>query len=269
MLGSLYPDTLLSQVSSEWECGGVTLLFQFFLLNVCILMYAEYLLRLMKQQIDSLIAQDQQLQAFLTWVSQKSRAVRTSYRSVTVRAFYFDLALTRALGRVGGTLDLALAFNRTLTCNLERQLALDLTLDRALGFEQVVELSRDPAKVLDCVLERVLARTSVLEPRLERCLRILKTQMLHFGRDENEFKLQWSVHGKVWIEQLRSVTLSDRNIGHNWQLSHQQMEAIKQYYDANCLLVACLNSDPYITQKVRAEIEKSLLLPIAEIKSQV
>lgn len=219
----------------------------------------------MKQQIDSLLAQDQQLQAFLTWVSRKSRAVPTSYRSVTVRAFYFDLALTRALGRVGGTLDLALAFNRTLTCNLERQLALDLTLDRALGFEQVVELSRDPAKVLECVLERALARTRVLEPLLEQSLGLLKAQMLNFGRDENEFKQQWSVHGKVWIEQLRAVTLSYRNIGHNWHLSHQQLEAMKQYHDANCLLVACLNSDRYITQKVRPEIENTLLLPIAEL----
>jgi len=33
----------------------------------------DYLLQLMKQQIDKLVACDQQLQAFLTWVSQKSR----------------------------------------------------------------------------------------------------------------------------------------------------------------------------------------------------
>ena len=77
---------------------------QVFLLNVGILLYAEYLLQLMKQEIDELLAQDERLQAFLTWVSQKSYAVPTSYKIVIVRAFYFDLALARALALVGCTL---------------------------------------------------------------------------------------------------------------------------------------------------------------------
>lgn len=53
--------------------------------------------------------------------------------------------MARALGLVGGTLDLARAFNRTLTCNLERHLALDLALDRVLGLGRGVIMNHSKA----------------------------------------------------------------------------------------------------------------------------
>nr|MDZ8059255.1 hypothetical protein [Nostoc sp. EkiNYC01] len=56
------------------------------------------------------------------------------------------------------------------------------------------------------------------------------------------------------------------NITPEWQLSVQQMELFQQYYDANKSLVDCLNSDFYVSRKVRQKIEDTLLLPIAEIK---
>jgi hypothetical protein len=41
---------------------------------------------------------------------------------------------------------------------------------------------------------------------------------------------------------------------------------LQQYYNANKLLVDCLNSDCYVSREVRQEIEDTLLLPIAEIE---
>jgi hypothetical protein len=41
-----------------------------------------------------------------------------------------------------------------------------------------------------------------------------------------------------------------------------------QYYDANELLVACLNSGCLVSNRVREEIEETLLLPIAEIENR-
>lgn len=100
------------------------------LLSVGMLRNADYLLQLMKQRIDQLIAQDKQLQAFLSWVSQKAAAVSVPYKLVTVRAFYFDLELARTLDLVGGTLDLARAldFDLARTLAIDFELALDSTL---------------------------------------------------------------------------------------------------------------------------------------------
>lgn len=52
------------------------------------------------------------------------------------------------------------------------------------------------------------------------------------------------------------------NIGHDWQFSNTQVSLLQQYYDANKLLVDCLNSDCYVSQSVRQEIEDTLLLTI-------
>ncbi len=244
---------------------GLLTKLQVLLLNADILLHAEYLLQLMKQQIDDLLAQDQELQAFLTWVSQKSRAVTADYKPVTVRAFYFDLALARILALVGGTLDLARAFNRSLTCNLERTLALDLALDRALALEVIIDRTSAPNLVFELVLERALAHARILDPQLERSLQQLKEQVPDTGKDGNRFKQWWQANGGTWTEQLRAVIIEYRHLGHNWQFSNQQRDALKQYYDANQLLVNYLNSACYVTRTVREEIEKTLLLPVAEI----
>lgn len=236
------------------------------LLNVGILLHADYMLLLMKQQIDDNVAQDQQLQAFLTWLSQKSSTVPASYKPATVRAFYFDLALARALTLVdGNTLDLARAFNRTLTCNLERNLALDLALDRALGLDQVVTLTLEPNLVFERVLERAQNHARTLEPMLERALQQLKEQLPDIGTDPERFKQWWSARGGAWTEQLRAAMIEYRNLGHNWQFSEKQREVLKQYKDANSILVNCLNSYCYITKTLGSEIEQTLLLPIAQM----
>lgn len=246
------------------ELEGQIIKPQFLLLNVALLLHAEYLLLLMKQQIDELVTSEQQLQVFLTWVCQKSQSVSTGYKPVVVRAFYFDLAMARDRAVVGGTLDLALALNPCLTCNLERQLALDLSLDRILGLDLVVELTPDPAFVFECVLKRALAHAHVIAPDLELALQLLKNQLPDSARDSNRFKQWWEANAKTWTEQSRTVMIEHRNIGYDWQFSDRQREVLKRYYNANCQLVDCLNSDRYITREVRQEIEKALLLPMAQ-----
>jgi predicted NACHT family NTPase len=62
--------------------------------------------------------------------------------------------------------------------------------------------------------------------------------------------------------------IKQRNIGHDWQFSDQQKELLKQYYNANKLLVDCLNTSSNVTPVVRSHIEETLLLPIAEIQKR-
>jgi Rps23 Pro-64 3,4-dihydroxylase Tpa1-like proline 4-hydroxylase len=41
---------------------------------------------------------------------------------------------------------------------------------------------------------------------------------------------------------------------------------LQQYYDANLIIIECLNSDCYVSRSVREEIEATLLLPMSEIE---
>jgi predicted NACHT family NTPase len=68
---------------------------------------------------------------------------------------------------------------------------------------------------------------------------------------------------------LESLQISsDETNELNWQFTHEEEELLQQYYYANTLLVDCLNSDCYVSQEVRQEIEETLLLPVAEIEKR-
>ena len=54
------------------------------------------------------------------------------------------------------------------------------------------------------------------------------------------------------------------NIGRGREFSAPQKELLKEYFEANKLLIDCLNSGCV----VREEIEETLLLPIAEIEKR-
>lgn len=235
-----------------------------FLLSAGMLRNADYLLQLMKQKIDQLLANDQQLQAFLTRINEKALNVSASYKPVVVRAFYFDLDLARTLELVGSSLDLARAFDRNITRKLNTNLALDLALDRTLALNSFLENTANPINVLSAVVTRAIDHARLIDSNLEQVLQKLKKEISYLDT-ETEFSTWWKNNGEAWTEQIRAIIISHRGFGYDWQFSNQQKEALKQYYDANMLLVNCLNSNCYVTTKYRQEIEATLLLPISDI----
>jgi predicted NACHT family NTPase len=199
---------------------------EIFLLTVGMLNDADKLLRAMKVQIDSILAHDETLQQFLIWVEQKSRSVGAPYKPAAIRAFY--LARARARAR-------------------------DLALAR--------DLARDLARTRDLALDLARARALNLNPELQKKLQQIK-ELLPSVDNWEDYKQWWKTNGQTWTEQLRTVMIQCRNIGHDWQFTNAQKDLLQQYYDANLLLVACLNSDCYVSREVREAIEETLLLPV-------
>lgn len=232
-----------------------------FLLSVGMLRNADYLIQLIKQQIDNLIAEDKHLQNFLNWLSRKAVAVNVSYKLVSVRAFYLELSLGIDL-KIDPSLSLALKLDPALSLALKRDLELDLELYFALNLACQLDFSLAPT--LSLSLDRAISLS--LDRELQRLLHNLKDQLPKLTQSEGSFRKWWKVNGRAWIEQLRSVQIKYRNIGYNGQLSTQQKQALQQYYDANKLLWDCMNSAGYMTHTVRQEIEETLFLPLAEIQ---
>jgi predicted NACHT family NTPase len=248
---------------------------------------ADYLLTLMQQQIDQMVADDAQCQALLTGIEQKARSMATPYKPAAIRAFYFALALALALARdlaldrdfdLEVALDLALDRDLDLARDLARDRDFDLALDldREVAREVDFALALDLALVLalalalDLVLDRVLALDFdlvldlaldlglALDRELQQKLQQLQDQLP--ARDDREhFKHWWSANGPAWTEQLRAVMIHHRNIGHYWQFTDAQIQRLRKYHDANKLLVACLNSECYVSRAVRDRIEATLL----------
>ncbi|PZV18103.1 MAG: signal transduction protein [Leptolyngbya sp.] len=108
-----------------------------------------------------------------------------------------------------------------------------------------------------------------LAPNVQCKLHELREQLpRRDGENPENFKQQWKTNGEAWTAQIRAVTVQHRNIEHDWQFSDAQREKLQQYYDANKLLVDCLNSDCYVSRAVRQEIEETLLLPIAALENR-
>ena len=230
---------------------------------------ADRLLQLIKRSIDYSVSQDAKLQAFLTWVQEKSEAVNAPYNPPAIRAFYFalvldidyvpDFALDRALD---SALDSALDFTRPLDSALELDrtlpLKLDFTLDHTLPF------------ALDFALKLTLNHASTSDPIFSSKLAKLRTQLPECSVQKWDlFQHWWEDNSQSWIAELHQVTIEHRNLGHNWQFTPDQKQTLQHYYAANTFLVELLKQDGAVGDRIRQEIEDNLLLPIAELKRRL
>ncbi|MFM7427913.1 MAG: NACHT domain-containing protein [Elainella sp.] len=216
-----------------------------FLLTAGMMRNADELMILMKQHIDQLLAENERLQEFLAWVQQKSASVDAFYELATVRAFYFALDLAR---------DLALDRARDLALDLACDLALDLKLARAL------------ARARAHAYARVLDFDPVHASELEANLQQLREHLPDIPKESgSSIRMWWRENAEVWTEKLQASVIKHRSICNDWRFTKEQEQLLWQYYDANKLLVDCLNSDCYTSREVREEIDATLLLPVAAL----
>ncbi|MBD2343638.1 NACHT C-terminal helical domain 2-containing protein [Anabaena subtropica] len=78
----------------------------------------------------------------------------------------------------------------------------------------------------------------------------------------------WAINNDDWRQQFAIILTEHRYLGSNWRPNKMQKELLQKYYDANKLLIDCLNSVCQVREKVRKEIEETLLLPITEIEKR-
>ncbi len=215
---------------------------------------ADELLLLMKQHCDRLLASDQQLQSLLQWVNKKAESAHVRDRIQSVRAFY--LTLGRAIAQ-SSSINLANVLARSLVLDLDLCQNCNLNIDLAFDLARALETKDGEDLGLDLELDLSLAleyAQEASEPLLANAL----TQLIETCPEDADSEIKW----EDWANNLRQQTINHRNIGQVWNLTPHQLEHLRQYCEANRLLVECLESDCYVRQPVRQAIEQSLLLPI-------
>jgi predicted NACHT family NTPase len=222
---------------------------------------ADRLAQAVKAEIDQMLALDTELQKVLIWLSKKSSSVEAPYRKVAIYAFYFTILLDLAFGQVPSRYRL---FSLALDLNLAHPLNLDLALDLSLARASSLTLSRDRDFAIDRSIDGAFARSECCDTELQRKLGELLAQLPdRSAPNQNNFYQWWKVHIKAWGQQLRTIMIEHRNIGHDWQFTEEQKQKLQQYYDANKLLVDCLKQKQCkVSPEVRQAIEDSLLLPV-------
>ncbi|TVQ57390.1 MAG: NACHT domain-containing protein [Spirulina sp. DLM2.Bin59] len=244
----------------------------------------DFLLHI-KHKIDQIVARDKKIQIFLSWVNQKAILVKVPYKIAAVRAFYFSQAIDRIFDpRISRPLDFSHAVNRALKSSLhDWSLAchLDRELDYAFSHNVIDEL--DPEFVLDLILNCLLVtfahdlslfmtfaedRNLTIEPELKLALHRFQNQLPKGDRGGVEYQQWWRANSQIWIRNLRLVIIEHRNVGYDWQFNRDQQALLRQYYNANKLLVECLYNNPRVAPQTVQELEETLLLPISDIRSR-
>jgi predicted NACHT family NTPase len=227
-----------------------------FLLTAAMLRSADSLVQLMKQQIDGLVAQDPYLQEFLLWASQKSQSVPDETKVATKRAFYLALAKSPNT-----------AAHFALANTLDQGMFLDAALENLL-LEFAIDRSQDFAYVNACstALNNILVM--VLDAGFYKSLQQLRDQLPAPSQNRERLQNWWQQNYAAWVDQLRDTVAHYRNIHHPWQFSSEQQQVLQRYYNANQLLIDCLNSNCEVTTAIRQEIEATLLLPQQELEDR-
>lgn len=234
---------------------------------------ADDLLLAMKQAIDAMLAKDSTLQKLLIWTKEKAISVKAPYKYAAVRAFYIDIDCIIAL-----TLDIAHdsahdRSNRAIVSAIERAIerarVLARNIDLAIAIDCAIDLSKlalDRALAFDFDNLDLDIASKAGDEILRQALQTLKDRL---PDPKSSMKIRnqwWKQNGNQWLKDFRQTLIKYRNIGHDWQFTFTQRELLNQYYTANKLLVACLNSKCYVSREVRQHIEDTLLLPVADIK---
>ncbi|BDI17715.1 hypothetical protein ANSO36C_35170 [Nostoc cf. commune SO-36] len=108
--------------------------------------------------------------------------------------------------------------------------------------------------------------THITEPRWREIF-LLTVAMLR-NADFLVLLMKQEIDALVAEDPYLQKFLKHRNIKHDWHFSPKQEKVLQQYYDANQLLLDCLNSNCEVTGIVRQEIEASLLLPIKKLSER-
>ncbi len=199
----------------------------------------------LKNLIDKLVEKDPEIQKYMEWCHRKAAAQRGGYKPPALRAFYMALHSAVALP-VARDLAVALAY------------ALDLAHAPALDLDLVIALDLARASASD--LDRAVRNAVAVAPAMVGELQLLRAQI-----PDHPDRTWWLTIYPAWREKLRAVAIHHRDIGHDWKFTDKQMKLLNDYYNANLLLVECMQAARGLTNKTRQDIEDTMLLPYDQI----
>jgi hypothetical protein len=119
-----------------------------------------------------------------------------------------------------------------------------------------------------CVDVLINALNIVLDVGLEQSLQQLKEQLPAPQQDRAMFESWWQINHLDWMESLTTTISLYRHLQSHWHFNFKEQEVLNRYYNANKLLIDCLDRNYEMKIAVRREIETVLLLPEPEPKEK-
>ncbi len=240
------------------------------------------LMKIMKNEIDYKLGDDIYIQNFLRHVYEKSESVNVPFHPRIIRAFYFEINRNNILDfQVNLQPSVSQNFDIDINSLLNSEDASDCILDYKLAlllynayyiaanppYLNVFSYFRSNQEFIK-IYEMLISYP--LEDNLRRGLENINNLLPDFSWKNSKKFIDWTLQeGKIWADKLRELIVKYRNIRHDMHwLPENNWRLLDQYYNANKLLLECLNSGRKVSDEIKDEIEDTLLLPIAEIEKR-
>ena len=158
---------------------------------------------------------------------------------------------------------------RTLKSDITPSL-LNKVLQPASNLANNPDIDRDNAIAQERVLALRILESEYwdeIDPDMKEKVQALKESLPQLDAEHESLNAWEKVHRHNWVAQVKVLIVVGQEIseGHWQTINEDKQHLLKQYYEANLLLLDCMK-EAYISPEKRQEIEETLLLPVAEIE---
>jgi hypothetical protein len=117
-------------------------------------------------------------------------------------------------------------------------------------------------KVSSTILEaiQILSNTELANELKEFCLE-LANDINIIKASKNKFQNWFQSQAPIKVEELKNLFKKYRDINWDWNWAEDQFDLQIKYYEANILLVECLNINEVASEELKEQIKDELLLP--------
>jgi predicted NACHT family NTPase len=231
-----------------------------FLFFVGMLPNPESFLFLLKKHTDMLLAEEQDIQRFLSWASTKANSINSQHENL------FNLCNSSAIRSIYLTYDVRFALMiDPIFCqdgNSSVRIPFGILFD--LNFYKLVEyLARGNLKAAKSLCHELIhffLKEKEMSTSLGYIPRIPEREIENILRElVNQSRLEAD-----WFISFREAIIRCRNVGHNWNFDERQTSLLRKYYDTNELLISCVDESYSLEEQIKWKIKNMLLLPIIQ-----
>ncbi|MEP6542613.1 hypothetical protein NDI47_10550 [Microcoleus vaginatus GB1-A2] len=117
-------------------------------------------------------------------------------------------------------------------------------------------------KVSSTILKaiQILSNTELANELKEFCLE-LANDINIIKTSKNKFQSWFQIQAPIKVEELKNLLKKYRDFNWNWNWTEDQFDLQIKYYEANILLVECLNINEVVSEEFKDQIKDELLLP--------
>ncbi len=219
-----------------------------------------------KQTVDRLVSGNDKMRSFLSWVDQIAASVsasvhaQTQHKRTLLRAWYFaftfeDAPVISHLQMLDRQFSLPDFEYATITLASE-MLEAHTLFYRAYHATSSDDGYRTFMNMIEAIYERFKNKDLRLETQLISWQETIRLRQINYHNPLS----WWCAERSTWRNRICQFMTRQHNLQCDWKLTTDEIETLRQYYDATKLLSICMNRSRMSLEQRRVLVDSMLLL---------